>query len=117
MALYIAIDADILNDPAVQMMDAVEFKRAFMAADGPFLGRVKRVTGRLSVHSWRKISAAVFQRDDYTCAYCGQRGVRLECDHVVPVSRGGSNEMENLVASCVPCNRSKSDKLVSEWVE
>lgn len=55
-------------------------------------------------------------RDDYTCAYCGERGKKLECDHVIPVSRGGSNEKYNLVTSCFSCNRSKSDKLLSEWL-
>lgn len=36
-------------------------------------------------------------------------------DHVVPISKGGSNEDTNLVTACLPCNRSKRDKLVSEW--
>lgn len=53
--------------------------------------------------------------DGYTCQYCGERGKRLECDHVVPVSRGGSNEHENLVTACFACNRSKRAKTVEEW--
>ncbi len=64
---------------------------------------------------WAKIRTMIFERDNYTCQYCGARGVRLECDHVVPVSRGGGSESENLATACFSCNRSKRDKLVSEW--
>ena len=64
---------------------------------------------------WVVIREAVFARDDFTCAYCGSRGGRLECDHIVPVSRGGGHEDSNLTTACFTCNRSKRDKLVSEW--
>lgn len=75
----------------------------------------KRGAGRPPLVEWRDLRAYVFSRDDYTCQYCGKRGGRLECDHVVPVSRGGGSESENLATACFSCNRSKRDKLVSEW--
>lgn len=70
---------------------------------------------RPSPSIWRRIRAAIFKRDDYTCQYCGARGVRLECDHVFPVSKGGHHGEENLVTACFDCNRSKRDKTVEEW--
>ncbi|PJO25141.1 hypothetical protein Y5A_000315 [Burkholderia glumae AU6208] len=72
---------------------------------------------RLEMESgeWARIRAVVFARDDYTCRYCGARGVYLEADHVVPLSRGGPTTEQNLVTSCRPCNRSKGAKLVEEW--
>ena len=76
---------------------------------------VTRVDMRPHVTVWRVIRDRIFQRDGYTCAYCGARGVSLECDHVVPVARGGGHEDENLTTACRSCNRSKRDKLVSEW--
>lgn len=66
-------------------------------------------------HIWTAIRSRIFERDNYTCQYCGKRGVKLECDHVIPVSRGGLHNDENLVTACLKCNRSKSDKLLSEW--
>lgn len=72
-------------------------------------------TNRLSPCDWYPLRTMVFARDDYTCRYCGQRGGRLECDHVVPLAKGGSNDPENLTTACMPCNRSKRDKLLSEW--
>jgi 5-methylcytosine-specific restriction endonuclease McrA len=52
------------------------------------------------------------------CAYC--RGAfdstnPLEWDHVVPIARGGSHSVGNIVPSCRRCNRNKSKRFVSEW--
>ncbi len=53
----------------------------------------------------------VFKRDLYRCRICAKTGVELEVDHIVPIARGGSDEMENLQTLCVPCNRGKRDSL------
>lgn len=73
-------------------------------------------TLRLSGYVWMKLKASIFKRDDYTCQYCQARGVRLECDHVMPISRGGTNSPRNLKTACVRCNRSKRDKTPQEWM-
>jgi len=70
---------------------------------------------RPSSEVWAALRALIFKRDDYTCGYCGERGKRLECDHVVPVARGGGNGADNLITACFRCNRSKRAKLPSEW--
>ena len=79
----------------------------------PMFGPVK--TGRPSAEVWAGIRQRIFQRDDYTCQYCGARGGVLECDHVLPVARGGGHCDDNLATACFDCNRSKSAKLVEEW--
>lgn len=48
------------------------------------------------------------------CAYCGSNGP-IEADHVVPVSLGGRHSEGNLLPACQSCNRSKHNKLLSEW--
>lgn len=80
------------------------------------LSNSAKATLRPSAEVWAKIRSRIFERDDYTCQYCGVRGVKLECDHVVPVSRGGSNDDDNLKTACRDCNRSKRDKLIDEWM-
>ena len=55
----------------------------------------------------------VLRRDRGHCVLCGasgRDGVRLEVDHIVPRSRGGSNQLENLQSLCGPCNRGKSNR-------
>jgi 5-methylcytosine-specific restriction endonuclease McrA len=56
---------------------------------------------------------AIFARDGHACQYCGAEGT-LTIDHVVPRSRGGEHEWENVVASCWPCNKRKGNALPRE---
>ena len=51
----------------------------------------------------------MLERDGHRCLHCGARE-RLVPDHVVPLIRGGSNELTNLQTLCVPCNSRKRDK-------
>ena len=55
----------------------------------------------------------IFLRDFYTCQYCDTRLQRsqLTLDHVVPVSRGGKTNWENIVTACAPCNANKGNSL------
>ena len=54
----------------------------------------------------------IFARDSFTCQYCGQRPSRseLNLDHVVPRALGGRSTWENVVCSCVECNRRKGGR-------
>lgn len=58
-----------------------------------------------------KLRFEVLRRDKFVCQYCGACGpdVELEVDHVIPVSRGGTDEMSNLKTTCFNCNRGKGD--------
>src|SRR5690606_25627049 len=69
--------------------------------------------GRICSKAWRKVRLFIFARDGWACVYCGAKNAPLECDHVVPLSRGGTNERRNLATACRPCNRSKRAKLLS----
>lgn len=55
---------------------------------------------------------ALFARDQYLCLYCGREFHRqqLTRDHVVPVSRGGRDVWENVVAACFHCNSRKGGR-------
>lgn len=113
---------EALDDPKVQLLPAKEFRAAFLAAlDGEenefsrFIGRPRSF--RLPAKEWAVVRARIFERDDYTCQYCGERGCKLECDHVIPHSRGGSDGDENLTTACFECNRSKRNKTPEEWLQ
>ncbi|MCC2383483.1 hypothetical protein CN333_00015 [Bacillus thuringiensis] len=51
----------------------------------------------------------VFKRDSFKCQYCGRSApdVVLEVDHIKPKSKGGTNDLINLITSCFDCNRGK----------
>jgi hypothetical protein len=53
---------------------------------------------------------AVWRRDGGRCIECGSQE-RLEYDHIIPVSKGGSNTERNIQLLCEKCNRKKSDKI------
>lgn len=57
----------------------------------------------------------VFKRDGYKCKECGatKEEKTLHCDHIIPVSQGGTDEMDNLQTLCSDCNLAKSDKIFS----
>lgn len=72
--------------------------------------------GRRRVSRWERIRRFIFDRDGHTCTYCGAVDEPLHCDHIVPASRGGSSEPENLTTACKPCNLSKNDRTPQEWL-
>ncbi len=116
--VYYRINADLLNVWAVQSLSPYDFKEQFMAAlrgePSAFSGYVLGPYSRPLAHEWRVIRDRIFRRDDFTCGYCGAKGVRLECDHIVPVAAGGSHDDDNLLTACKPCNRKKAAKSLSD---
>ncbi len=57
-----------------------------------------------------EVKLLVMQRDQGQCCHCGSR-VELQYDHIIPISRGGSSNAENLQLLCGPCNRAKGASL------
>lgn len=98
------------------------------------VGGRSRITGKVSLQAVPAIVACtgervapmrscppltnrgLFLRDNNQCMYCAQRlsGGELTRDHVVPISRGGADRWENVVASCRRCNQKKAAFLLSE---
>ena len=72
--------------------------------------RRARYRGKYSAKDWRSLC----RRYGDCCAYCGSKKP-LTVDHVVPLVRGGSNYIGNLLPACAWCNSSKGKKLLVEW--
>lgn len=63
----------------------------------------------------------MFEFFGWRCIYCGGDGYDtsdrvIGLDHVVPMCKGGPNELHNIVCSCKPCNASKSRYNVYQWM-
>lgn len=66
--------------------------------------------------SWRRLRNIVRSRDHSECFYCGKITSRGHVDHKVPLSRGGTDNLDNLVWSCPTCNLDKRDMSAEEYI-
>lgn len=72
----------------------------------------KKIPNRRPISKTKLI--AVMQKSGSVCVACGW-DQDLHVDHIVPHSRGGSNDVENLQMLCARCNLSKGTKTMEEW--
>lgn len=69
--------------------------------------RKRRSAGSLAAHE-------VIELLKRPCEYCN--GVATEVDHIIPISRGGSNTIDNVVPCCRVCNARKNNRTKDEWL-
>ena len=60
----------------------------------------------------------VFKRDSFQCQSCGKTDLEtnLNIDHIIPLARGGSNDISNLQTLCQTCNQKKKRKDSGAWL-
>jgi 5-methylcytosine-specific restriction endonuclease McrA len=104
--LVLADKADIVED------DGTEMRAATLAIPNPLVVRLRYVV-KVPYRRRAALSRrAIFARDDHRCQYCGD--VADSIDHVIPRSRGGRHEWDNVAAACRPCNLHKRDRTPEE---
>ena len=72
--------------------------------------KVKRTSRSIS----ERMRFRILVRDGFTCQSCGrsplkERGVELHVDHIIPWSKGGETEVDNLEVKCSRCNLGKGN--------
>lgn len=65
---------------------------------------------------WKEIRKQIFSRDGTDCYYCGAKD-STHVDHVVPWSKGGTDDKDNLVVACAKCNFEKWTKTKDEFLK
>ena len=63
----------------------------------------------------KDLSMWILKRDNFTCQYCN--GSADVADHVIPHSKGGLGDPDNLIAACNSCNMKKGSKTVEEFID
>uniref|UniRef100_J3MIW1 HNH nuclease domain-containing protein n=2 Tax=Oryza brachyantha TaxID=4533 RepID=J3MIW1_ORYBR len=83
-----------------------------------YIPAVLRVPELLQVVKRRRVKHSlsrknILYRDGFICQYCSSPD-NLTIDHVIPTSRGGKWEWENLVTACSRCNSRKGQKTLEQ---
>ncbi len=60
--------------------------------------------------SWNRLRSLVKKRDNSICYHCKKDTPDGHCDHLIPLSKGGTDSIDNLVWSCKDCNLSKGGR-------
>jgi 5-methylcytosine-specific restriction endonuclease McrA len=86
-----------------------------------FIGKIKRrqmnIEGSHTFLEWIEL----IKKHDNKCYYCGvcmtkkMEERQRTRDHIIPISRGGRDDMSNIVPACRSCNSSKGNKTLEEW--
>lgn len=97
----------------LRQTDLLETEVSARAADGTIQKAIVRKSQRQIEQgvSWR-----VFKRDRYRCRYCANDDVPLTVDHLVTWEQGGPSTVENLVAACRKCNKTRGELPYNEWL-
>ncbi len=82
------------------------------ALQDPTIAGIQYQQGTLAGYEIRAYLLEKWQR---RCAYCGQSSTKLQVEHLIPKSRGGSDRLSNLVLACEPCNQQKGDRTAKEF--
>ena len=74
--------------------------------------RVHKVGGTFTIEQWKQRC----EEYHYLCAYCRKPDCKLTVDHMVPIIRGGSNDIENIAPACQSCNSKKGKMTAQEFL-
>ena len=84
--------------------------RKVLAAVRNRTARKKKADGKITAGEWKSLK----ERYNYNCLCCGRSEpeIILSLDHVIPLSKGGINTVDNAQPLCISCNSSKGNKTI-----
>lgn len=73
--------------------------------------RLKEIEGSFTLEQWQEMK----QKYNYTCPCCGRKEpeIKLSIDHIIPITKNGTNWINNIQPLCRSCNSKKGNKVVS----
>jgi 5-methylcytosine-specific restriction endonuclease McrA len=98
----------------LRQTDLLETEVTARAADGTVQKAIVRKSQRQIEQG---VSWKVYKRDRYACRYCANDDTPLTVDHLVTWESGGPSTVNNLVAACRKCNKTRGDLSYLEWLQ
>jgi 5-methylcytosine-specific restriction endonuclease McrA/uncharacterized protein YutE (UPF0331/DUF86 family) len=91
-------------------------RHVFTSSNGKMNDMARMITSRRRITP--QIRRAVFERDSFTCQYCGYKGTgeTLHLDHIKPMMLGGTDDIDNLATACPNCNMLKGARDLSDYL-
>jgi hypothetical protein len=84
--------------------------------------RISQMRRRVKMGNFERSDLmAMYEDQEHRCAYCGitlywSIPNDIHVDHIKPVTKGGTNDIDNLALTCADCNLSKHDLELSDWI-
>lgn len=93
-----------------EQKEEVKARRLEYASKGNKIRRARELAagGKHTTEQWQQLKQYYGNR----CVCCGRSDVRIHRDHVVPICRGGSNDISNIQPLCPDCNKRKGRKTI-----
>jgi hypothetical protein len=112
----LSVRTGIKSQRIISSIESLVAQGLLVRSDGGLIDpdNERRVAGcRHNIVGWSLIRARILDRDSRVCTYCCDDATQV--DHIIPISRGGSSDDDNLTAACIVCNTSKGALTPDEW--
>ena len=85
--------------------------------DNPDIAGTEYQQGKMFGYADKK--AYLLERENYCCIYCGTHAgqAKMQIEHVIPKSKGGTDSLNNLVLSCEACNQDKGNQDIQTYLK
>jgi len=108
---FVSNKQELLTEPIINSLELIRkqrIKKLFITKPKP---KKRTILGKSLRHE-------VFKKCNYKCVECGatKETTQLHVDHIIPVSRDGSDELDNLQILCIDCNLAKKNKIFQSRV-
>jgi hypothetical protein len=117
---YLAVMVILIQNPCSSKRQKEEAFKILSARRSEKAKEIKRDLVKARRAHFDKVRAArelaLIERDGYFCTQCGSQ-TDLTIDHIVPLSKGGTDTLDNLQFLCRSCNSSKNDQLDLEMLD